>query len=83
MSPAIKTVGFSLATAAPIAVEVLPSIPLVPRLQKTSIEESISINCAYRMAELLLTCNMEFFGKEVIIFSKALKSEKGILAKYS
>ena len=46
MSPAIKTVGFWDADAAPIAVEVLPSIPLVPRLQKTSIVGFIEINCA-------------------------------------
>ena len=45
-SPVIKIVGASEIRAAPIAVEVLPSIPLVPRLQKKVVRLGQSINCA-------------------------------------
>ena len=62
MSPVIKTVGFWVVVAAPMAVDVLPSMPLVPRLQKTSMLGWIGNNCAYLMGELLLTCSWMFGG---------------------
>ena len=53
-SPVIKVVGFVEAYAAPIAVLVLPSIPLVPLLQKTVSVLLIGYNCEYLIIELLL-----------------------------
>ena len=77
----INVVGSLETIAAPIAVDVEPSIPLVPLLQNIFMLGLTSKSCAYLIGELLPNCNCAWFGRRLSKVSNTFRSENWILAK--